>query len=304
MSLCQLFAQCAGVYYPPKEKVEFYLSVSNLSDIPIILSNIQIVFDFQTYPINNEEYYVSPKTQEYKYYYFVLPDLGVGRKYFYIKYDLFYDNTNSRKKYGTFTSIDTENYFLEISSKREIANSRYTVFVSRGLSPQDRVIGDFIAYNIRRWNFITRTVGIEVQATDNEASEKIKEEIKNANALIAIATPRNFNQINKKWTTFDWLPSEYGIGYGIDKPLLIIREDGVELTALPKYTSKYGGAFLITFSRNNRLQIIDEINKLMPIFRESIKTDRRDTFFSELFNKGILVALGGLGGFFFFGMKK
>ena len=82
-----------------------------------------------------------------------------------------------------------------------------------------------------------------------------------------------------------------------------MQKDSIELTALPKYTSKYGGAFLINFSRNNQLQIREEINKFMPIFKELLKTDRKDTFFSELINKGILVALGGLGGFFF-GMKK
>ena len=303
MSLCQLFAQCAGVYYPPKEKVDFYLSLHNLSDIPIILSNVQIVFDFQTYYLNEEEFFVSPKTQKSKNYYFVLPDLGPGRKDFYINYDLLYGSNKSQKKYGPFTSRDKNNYFIEISSKREIANSKYTVFLSRGISSKDREIGDLIAYNIRRWNFITRTIGIEVKATDDEATEKIKNEIKNANALIAIATPRNFNQRNQTWTTLDWLQSEFGIGYGIDKPLLIMRENGVELTALPKYSSKYGGAFLISFSRNNQLQIVEEINKLMPIFRESIKTDRIDTFFSELVNKGILIGLGGLGGFFF-GMAK
>ena len=267
MSLCQLFAQCVRVYYPPKEQVEFYLYVTNLSNIPIILSNIQIVFDFQTYSISNEEFYVSPKTQESKNYYIVLPELGIGRRYFYIKYDLFYDSVNSRKKYGAFTSVDKKNYFIEISSKREIANSQYVVFISRGLSPEDRVIGDFIVYNIRRWNFKTRTVGIEVQANDQEASEKIKEEIKNANALIAIATPRNFNQLYQIWTTLDWLQSESGIGYGINKPLWIMQENDVELTALPKYLSKYGKAFHFLFRRNNRLQIIEEINMLMPIFR-------------------------------------
>ena len=33
-------------------------------------------------------------------------------------------------------------YFIEISSKREIANSQYIVFISRGLSAEDRAIGD------------------------------------------------------------------------------------------------------------------------------------------------------------------
>ena len=299
----RLFAQCNRVYYPSEEKVEINLFLYNFSESPVIFSNIEIVFDFRTYLLNKEEFYVSPKSQSSIKYNFYLPSLEVGRKYFYIIYDLLYSSNNLWKKYERFTSTNTKNYFIEISSKREIANSQYIVFISRGLSAEDRTIGDFIAYNIRRWNFITRTVGIEVHATDQEASEKIKEEIKNANALIAIATPRNFNQLYQTWTTLDWLHSESAIGYGINKPLWIMQENGVELTALPKYLSKYGKAFHFLFTRKNELQIIEDINMLMPIFRESIKKDRIDTFFSELIEKGILVALGGLGGFFF-GIKK
>ena len=59
-------------------------------------------------------------------------------------------------------------------------------------------------------------------------------------------------------------------------------EDSVELTALPKYTSTYGGAFLMTFNRNDQLQIIEKINDFMSIFKELLKTDRRDKFISDL----------------------
>jgi hypothetical protein len=43
VSLCKLFVQCAGVYYPSNEQVKFYLSVSNLSNIPIILSRYESI---------------------------------------------------------------------------------------------------------------------------------------------------------------------------------------------------------------------------------------------------------------------
>jgi hypothetical protein len=36
-----LFAESLGVYYPPKERVNITLSLSNSSDVPIAISNFQ-----------------------------------------------------------------------------------------------------------------------------------------------------------------------------------------------------------------------------------------------------------------------
>ena len=46
-----------------------------------------------------------------------------------------------------------------------------------------------------------------------------------------------------------------------------MQEDSVQLTALPQYTATHGGVFLITFKRNNRLQIIEKINQFLIIHR-------------------------------------
>ena len=56
--------------------------------------------------------------------------------------------------------------------QRQINSSRYTVFVSRSTRNEDRPLGDFIAQRLRQWNLETRTVGIEVQATQHDTGEE------------------------------------------------------------------------------------------------------------------------------------
>jgi hypothetical protein len=42
-----------------------------------------------------------------------------------------------------------------------------------GIRGEDRVFGDFIAQRIRQWNFETRTVGIEVNASNEDTSQYV-----------------------------------------------------------------------------------------------------------------------------------
>jgi len=50
-------------------------------------------------------------------------------------------------------------------------------------------------------------------------TQKVNEEIRRANALIAIATPRYRDALKGLWGTLEWLHAEVGIAFGIDKPL-------------------------------------------------------------------------------------
>ena len=62
---------------------------------------------------------------------------------------------------------------------------------------EDRPLGDFIAQRLRQWNLETRTVGIEVQATQHDTARRVREEIMNANGVITIATPSMYRRENK-----------------------------------------------------------------------------------------------------------
>jgi hypothetical protein len=136
---------------------------------------------------------------------------------------------------------------------------------------------------MRQWNLTTRTVGIEVHASQRNTSGIIKEEIKKADGVVAIATPRNYDQITKNWRTLEWLQSEVGIAFGVNKPLLIIHEYEVKLDALPKYLPLHDVP-KIGFSRDEPDQLIHEMDYWMPYYRESVKKHRVDTFFSRILN--------------------
>ena len=59
------------------------------------------------------------------------------------------------------------------------------------------MIGDPIVEMIKEWGFETVTVGIEVKVPEEEVPQKVREEIKKADALIAIATPRYMDYLTK-----------------------------------------------------------------------------------------------------------
>lgn len=90
------------------------------------------------------------------------------------------------------------------------------------------------------------------------------------------------------WTTLEWLQSEVGIAYGINKPLVIIQEESVTLTALPKYLSDYHDIPWLKFKRTQIYQLFGALDYCMPSLRESIKKNKVNEFFSNCFKIGVL----------------
>jgi hypothetical protein len=161
-----------------------------------------------------------------------------GERLFALEYMMHYFYQNIWHPGRLFAS-NRNTYFINVLPQRQINSSRYKVFVSRSIRDKDRPIGDFITQRLRQWNLETRTVGIEVYATKQNTARTIKKEIRNADGVVAIATPRNYDQITNTWRTLEWLYSEHGIAYGIDKPLLVLRESSVSLDALPYYLDSF-----------------------------------------------------------------
>lgn len=214
-----------------------------------------------------------------------------GKKAFTIVYDVNYYNGKGWVFYDSFRT-DENRYFINVLPTRELNTSRFIAFLSRGIRLEDLLIGDFIAQRIRQWNFETRTVGIEVSIPNEETSQHVRNEIKNADVLIAIATPRNYDQITDTWRTLEWLQAEVGIAYGVNKPLLILQENTVKLDALPNYLTSFDKVPIIVFDRSDLVGIIDNIDNYMPYLREAIKKKRVDAFFSALIKGGILTLAG------------
>ena len=169
----------------------------------------------------------------------------------------------------------------------------YKVFVSRGLSTEDRMIGDPIAEMIREWGFETVTVGIEVKVPEEQVPIKVKEEIKDSDAVIAIATPRYQDALTGLWRTLEWLHAEVGIAFGIDKPLLILKDKRVSLGGLPSYLTGLKQIAVIEFDPYNLDEVKLRLSSLMPAFREWIETKQRREFF-EILGK---IVIGGLAAF-------
>jgi len=107
-----------------------------------------------------------------------LPGNVVGRKLFALNYHLHEFINNSWVDLGTYSS--EKQYFISI-----YPTPFYRVFVSRGLSTEDKAIGNPIAETIREWGFETATVGVEVKAPEEQVPTKTREEIKKSEAVIA-----------------------------------------------------------------------------------------------------------------------
>jgi hypothetical protein len=282
---------CDRVYYSPNDLVYFNLVIDNYSNSYIKIPRIQVIFDFENYNLSVYDIIIPPCKQIIENYTFNIPSSEYGRKTFTIVYDINYYNGKGWAFYGTFRT-DKNKYFINILPRRELNTSKYIVFLSRGIRGEDRSIGDFIAQRIRQWNFETRTVGIEINVPNEETSQYVRNKIKNADALIAIATPRSYDQVSNTWRTLEWLQSELGIAYGINKPLLILQENTVKLESLPSYLTSFEDIPLIIFDRYNLYEIINNIDYYIPYFREAIKKDRVDNFFSSLIQAGILTLAG------------
>lgn len=266
--------------------------MDNNSEFPLSVSNIQIIFDSEPIVLD-KDYIILTRQQKglVNTYRFRLPYSLYGRQPFTLEYEIRYFDYNQWYYIDRFRT-NNRRYFISILPRREIGSSKCTVFLSRSIRPEERYIGDLVARRLRQWNLDTRTVGIEVVSSDVEASTTIRNEIRACDGLIALATPRNFNSLNKTWQTLEWLHDEAGIGFGINKPLMIIKDATVDLGGLPKYLTKFNDYPLIEYSITHPTVLLDGIDYYMPYFREAIKKDRANRFFSGLVQGGIIILAG------------
>lgn len=133
-----------------------------------------------------------------------------------------------------------------------------------------------------------------MKARDEEVPLKVKEELMKSDAVIAIATPRYLDALTGVWKTLEWLHGEVGIAFGIDKPLLILKDRRVSLGGLPSYLSRVKLAPIIEFNPYDLDELKRGLSTIMPGFREWIETKRREEFFESL-RKITIQRLGVIG---------
>jgi len=280
---------CDKIFYSPGDIVQLSIWMDNNSVYPLRVSNIEIVFDSIRQIIDADHNMSHPQEKRLlNTYCFTLPSSLNGRQSFTIEYNVEFFDFRKWTYLNRYFSGDKK-YFINILSRREIGSSKYAIFLSRSLRPEDRYVGDVVAQRIRQWNLDTNTVGIEIKASDEEASNIIKSRIRNSDALIALATPRSYDLMTQTWRTLDWLHDEAGIAFGINKPLMIIKEASVTLGGLPRYLTEFNNCPLIEYQPAQPGDLIDCIDYYMPYFREAMKKERTDRFFSGLAQTGIIV---------------
>jgi len=118
----------------------------------------------------------------------------------------------------------------------------------------------------------------------------VREEIKKSDAAVGIATPRFMDALTGLWKVLEWHHDEVGIAFGIDKPLLILKDRRVSLGGLPSYLEKSEQVPTLEFDPNNLDEFRMELSATMPGFRDWIETRRKQEFLDTLGK----IALGGL----------
>lgn len=284
MGSCSLRWSFDKPHYSPGEGalVNFWLENNGITSL--YLSSLELDFGFGTYNLES----IGGMVHSSRHIYLgnvnlLLPENVVGRQIFSLKYRLHEYINDDWIDLGLYHS--DKQYFVSI-----YPTPLYRVFLSRGLSTEDRAIGNPIAETIREWGFETATVGIEVKTLEEQVPMKVREEIKKSDAVIAIATPRFMDALTGLWRTFEWYHNEFGIAFGIDKPLLILKDERVVLGGLPSYLADYEKTPLLEFNAYNLDEIKTGLSATMPSFREWIDTKRRQQFFKVLGR----IAVGGL----------
>ncbi|MBA7692434.1 hypothetical protein ES703_101001 [subsurface metagenome] len=270
--------------YSPGQCAEFNVWLENTGDTWIHLSNFRLIFDFGIYNLTSVAGQVGPRATAFlgsvK---LNLPPNEVGQKLFSFDYSIQEYVGNYWVNIGSYSS--DRQYFISVYPQ-----PLYTVFLSRGLHLEDRVTGDPLAEMIREWGLDTVTVGIEVQVTEEQVAQAVKQEIATSDGLIAIATPRSLDALSGLWRTLEWHHGEVGIAYGVDKPLLILRDRRVTLSGLPSYLNASGQVPVLELDPYNVEELKHRLAAVMPGFRGWLETHRKRDFFDSLSK----LAIGGL----------
>ncbi len=281
-----------GTFTPgARARVTFHLE--NPGPNPLWISEINILFDFSTYTMSGIND-IAPvgRSVQIASTTFDLPATEAGTNVYAIQYHLYEWVNNAWVDLGV--QNPSERYYLNI-----FPAPFYRVFVSRGLHAEDRQVGDHIAQWIRDWGFETRTVGIEVQVPEDQVTAAILDEIQRSDAFIAIATPRHLDALSGMWRTLEFLHGETGIAFGLDKPMLIMQEDKIEVGGLPGYLMSFGLTPNFGFNRWDLNSLRNKVQAAMPTVRDAIATHRWQAN-KAILGKialwgGLLLAGGGIG---------
>jgi hypothetical protein len=280
-----LRAKFDRIFYSPADQAEISIYITNTGFTSLYISDILIQFDYAIYTLSKTaNRIITPQTNAFLGKHpLPLPENVVGRRLFKIKFRIQEGISGYWQDRGFH---QTSNYsFIIISPK-----PWYRVFVSRSTRTTDVSTGNAIKSMIEDWGFQTITVGIEVKVSDEEIPGRIKEEIRGANGVIAILTPRILDSITNLWKTLEWAHNEVGIAFGIDKPLLILKDRRVEVSGLPSFLKQQGQALFLEYDNSKLDHLRYNLALLIPTFRQWIENQNSQALLDTLRN----LTIGGL----------
>jgi len=255
---------------------------------PIYVSKIGAQFDWQAdnWYVNDSNVYIPPNSSKYlSFLDFNIPTNIVGKRTCQFGVEI----------HEKDPMLDWRNkgiIWFEPTSINVTVIPRYRCFVSRSNREENKLMVEPFVNRIQDWGFDTYTVGINVFADLGKEKEVIRAEIEKADCLIGIATKRYQAWVNGyAWKTLEWLHDEVSIAYGLRKPILIIKEEDLELGGLPTKLS------FISFSPHNINEGLRKLDNCMLQFRRQIESKKSGELFGNLgkLAVGALLIFAGIG---------
>lgn len=113
--------------------------------------------------------------------------------------------------------------------------------------------------------------------------EKIKNLIKESDALIGVMTKRDQIQGTQKFRPPSWIHDEIGIAFGANRKIAVFVEEGVEIDGLPPMITEY-----VRFNRDALSDVIPKIIELILSLREPFFAELLSRLLAESYSKSLL----------------
>jgi hypothetical protein len=292
--------------YQPNSKGSIHFSLKNIGKNYLHISEFGLQFDWQK---NKKEYYpkdcdvlIPPNISQYiSTLDFEIPNAIAGIQTYRVYYHLWEYDSLAENWIDLNPQWSEWNHYIKV-----IPVPYFHAFASRSLEFDDTVLNEPIVKMIEEWGFSTRTVTEPLKPEDQ--APVIKREIKNSDCLILIVIPRFKDALTERWKTFEWGHGETGTAYGIDLPILVLRDERVDLGGLPSVLKDYQ----ISFNPINLDSLRQGLGQIMPQFRsvvwavkrqrdEIIKAKQKEEFKKALalfgISAGAGLLLGGIAGY-------
>ena len=144
---------------------------------------------------------------------------------------------------------------------------KYRAFIAHSIDKKDKLVVESFLKILSQASI--EGYLSELHPQPRPIPEKIRQNIEQADCLVAIITKKYKIEEREIWKTSDWIHNEIGMAYQSNKPILALVEENVEVGGLSKYTTE-----LIYFDRINIQKSIQLISSVLGSLRKQIEKNR------------------------------